>query len=208
MTRHLAKLFTIIVLVEACGGSQPMYVRVAAGPSAQPSQSEAMVVLIRPSGYSAAARAFVVDTAGTLLAEVPAQGRVGVRLPAGKQQLVIFGEQRPPLAMFDGETKHSEGHALVVDLLPGKTYMVEVGVGPGMWMASFDLFAFSPRMSRWDRRNEWLSSTVNYDFDAKAGRSYFKPELVQEKVAEAGALWAKLPDDEKAQHTLRPDDGA
>jgi hypothetical protein len=135
-----------------------------------------------------------MDGNGRFLGDAQVGGRFAVVLPPGEHLFVTWSES-------------AEG--LRANLLPGRTYYVEVSPRMGVWTARVDLLAVAPRLESWKNLQDWLAETELLEPDVAKGQAELAsdPADVQENLKLAKQHMAELDKEQLMERTLLPEDG-
>lgn len=197
MIRACAALGAVLMLA----GCQSSLMTKANSAAATVGPDDATVVFMRPSSFGGAIQSTVYDvTAGktTFGGVVSAKTRVSMTLPAGEHQLMVVGES----ADF-----------LDATLVAGKTYYVLVTPRMGVWKARFSLIPIrsdgtseysmgSGKFAKWRAECEPVWKTPS----AETWYSEHRAD-VEAKRIEYLEKWNRKSPEEKAERTLRAQDG-
>jgi Protein of unknown function (DUF2846). len=197
MIRTLAMLGVLASLT----GCQSSLMTKAHSTATMVGPDEATVVFMRPSSFGGAIQSTVYDvTAGktTFGGVVSAKTQVSMTLPAGEHQLMVVGES----ADF-----------LDATLVAGKTYYVLVTPRMGVWKARFSLIPIrSDGTSEYsmgsDKFAKWRAACAPA-WKAPAADAWYAEHRadVEAKRVEYLEKWNRKSPDEKAERTLRAQDG-
>lgn len=194
-TRSLLAALGLVAALSGCGYTSP-FMRPPAAPAAlRASQSEALVVFVRPSEYASGVGCTILDEEGHFIGQSPAHTHFAVSMRPGPHMFVSWAEN------ID---------ALQAELAPGKTYFVEVAPTIGVFSARVHLRALKPGSEKWSKQQEWLRDTQQLQSDRSAGDSYYqreRPKDVVAKVRTAQEKMAKYQGSDLELRTLRPMDG-
>lgn len=200
MKRVLVVLFAVIgmALLEGCV-SKDMVRSSAAAPQSVP--GKAMVVFMHPFRMGGAIQSSVYDTTNgnnVFIGIVSSGTKVAYQADPGTHLFMVVGEN----ADF-----------MNASLDAGKTYYVLVSPRMGMWKARFSLLPIhndasakynlkSPEFSQWQRETNFVekSGSANAWYSAHAAD-------VATKQADYMQRWNTASAEQKAELTLRPEDG-
>lgn len=196
-SRRLALALPIAVLALSSTGctASSEYMREAHAPQLMgPVGNAATVVFIRPSGYAKAMKMTVLDGRGRFLGDSLPETWFAVKMPPGEHVFVGWAENTS---------------ALRAQLLPGRTYYVEVAPKMGAWSARVHLLAITPRAESWGELREWLDETQQLVPDEAGGQAYLngRKDDVVDRLQRAAETMRDYDRDELEERTLRAEDG-
>jgi hypothetical protein len=159
-----------------------------------PVGNAATVVFIRPSGFAKAMKMTVLDGRGRFLGDSLPESWFAVKMPPGEHVFVGWAENTS---------------ALRAQLLPGRTYYVEVAPKMGAWSARVHLLAITPRSESWGELREWLDESQQLVPDEVGGQAYLngRKDDVVDRLQRASETIREYDRDELEERTLRPEDG-
>ncbi len=159
-----------------------------------PRNETATVVFVRPSSYAAAIHPTIIDERGRFLGEAEPSSHFVATVAPGEHLFFVWAENTGPI------------HAVV---LPGRVYFVEVAMKPGAWQARAHLLAIAPDTEQWPKLRDWLAETRPTIADLAAGQAYLdgRHDDVLERIRRAYDAFAEMDEGERADRTLRPNDG-
>jgi hypothetical protein len=165
-------------------------------PLAAPSPGKALVVFVRPTDRARSFKWTIIDGNGHWLGDSLARTHFAVELPPGADLLIALGANT---AAVDAE------------LLADGVYYVEVA--PMLRRLSpppdVTLVAVRPGTRAWHQVGTWLTETTRLVADRAAGQAWLDqaPEVVDGRIGRAHELIWKFTPDQRAEHTLEPNDG-
>jgi hypothetical protein len=138
-------------------------------------------------------RPSILDQQGKWIGEAVAKSQFAVELPAGEYMFVGWAENTA---------------ALKATLAPGRVYYVKVEPSMGFASARIDLEALTPRHPGWTQLSTWLRDTTRLE-PLPTGVTYMegRTQDARERVKSAVENWEGYSPSDKAQRTLRADDG-
>jgi hypothetical protein len=159
-----------------------------------PVGNAATVVFIRPSGYAKGMKMTVLDGRGRFLGDSLPESWFAVKMPPGDHVFVGWAENTS---------------ALRAQLLPGRTYYVEVAPKMGAFSARVQLLAITPRAESWGELREWLDESRQLVPDEANGQAYLngRKDDVVDRLQRAAEIMREYDRDELEERTLRPEDG-
>jgi len=192
--------FACSILIAGCVATSKDMVRSTAT-SHQPEPGKALVVFMRPSRYGGAIQSSVYDTSSasdTFIGIVSSGTKVAYQADPGHHLFMVQGEN----ADF-----------MNADLDAGKTYYVLVSPRMGMWKARFSLLPIhndtaakyslkSPNFQKWQADTQFVDKSATADawYQAHAAD-------ISAKRVEYMTKWSAATEQQKAELTLRADDG-
>jgi hypothetical protein len=189
--RALALLLILILGCARPGSSRYMVRDMNPDPPTAP-PGKAMIVFVCEE---AGAQPFtILDDQGRFVGQVPNQGYLQHVTDPGRYRYLLWAENTA---------------ALDAEVAAGKTYFVLVDVRMGWWSARGHLLAIKPGSEEWKEIDEWLARTWEWDQDPALARKWEedKREGIENQIQRGREIWAKYGAEEKAERTLRPEDG-
>jgi hypothetical protein len=200
MTRSLARVL-LVILVVALAGCQSKYMAKSSGAQATRPTDKATVVFLRPSNFGGAIQASVYDT--------HAQDDTFIGIVSAGNKLAYAAEPGDHLFMVVAEN----ADFMIAHLEAGKTYYVDVRARPGVWKARFSLLPihnnpaakFSTQSADFQH---WLSKTEWVEKGSTADQWYREHASdVREKKLDYMKKWDAMAPADKAELVLNAKDG-
>lgn len=181
----------------ACAASSNRIHDVAASPLV-PTESDATVVFLRPSGWGAPQLTVIIDSDGRYVGESLAKTQFIANVPPGDHTFVTA------TYTINGWGAVAS-RALKAKLEPGKLYFVEIGLKLGI----ADLFAISPRTKQWTMLKEWMNATRRISSDLKAGQAFVDESRddMKECIETALKEFAQADEELRPKITMTAEDG-
>jgi hypothetical protein len=195
MPKRLFALFALLLFaVTGCSASS-QYMHEVKTPMPQARPDAATVIFMRPSSYASALTTTIFDERGRFYGDSLPESYFAVSVEPGEHIFISWAENTG---------------ALRASLAAGRIYFVEVAPKVGVLSARVHLLAITPQRESWGKLREWLGSSKHLEPDLAGGQRYLngRNEDVTERIRRAYDAVQNYSVEERAERTLRPEDGA